>query len=406
MNPLLLQTEVQAYLLTQVSRRPEQLALEKSPFEGISSSELATQLDGRKRSRFKLPSWYRTAGVYFPKRLNLEQCSSEVSAEYKAALLSEGSRVLDMTGGFGVDSFAFAQRASQVSYAERDGELTEIVRHNAKQFGIKTLKLFHADGLRLLSDSQSGEFDLIYLDPARRKNSQKTFKLADCEPNVVALLPELLAKAPQILLKLSPMLDIQEAIRQLKHLKEMHILSVDGECKEFLCLLQVSFTQEPEVIIAAHRGQSWETVRFELGAEINSRSRMGPPKKFLYEPGAAWLKSGAFKYIGQHYNLEKLHPHTHLYTSDQMVSDFIGKVTEIQEVLTYSDFKKQKQPHSATVVVRNFPLRPEELRRRHKIGEDRNQHLYFCRGNQEELLVIRSQSTDPTRHHELHGIRR
>lgn len=396
MNTLLLKAEVQSYLLAQLSRRPEQIALEKSPFEGISSSELATQLDGRKRSRAKLPHWHQTTGIYFPKRLNLEQSSSEATAEYKAALIPEGSRVLDMTGGFGVDSFAFAQRAGEVTYLERDAELTEIVRHNANRFEINNLKVHHADGLSWLSDSEPGAFDLIYLDPARRKGSQKTYKLEDCEPNVVALLPELLAQAPQVLLKLAPMLDIQEAVRQLKHLKGIHILSVDGECKELLCLLEGSQTSDPEVVIAAQRDHSWQTARFELGIEGESRSRMSPPKKYLYEPDAAWLKSGAFKYIGRHYDLEKIHQHTHLYTSERVLTDFIGKVTEIREVMPYSDFKKLKHPHSATVVVRNFPLKPEELRRRHKIGEDRNQHLYFCRGNQEELLVIRSQSTDPT----------
>lgn len=391
MNPLLLQAEVQVYLLAQMPRKPEQIALEKSPFKGISSSELAAQLDGRKRSRVKLPRWHQTAGIYFPKRLNLEQSSSEATAAYKAARIPEASRVLDMTGGFGVDSFAFAQRADEVIYVERDVELTGIVQHNANQFGIKNLQVHHADGLDLLSDSAPGEYDLIYLDPARRKGSQKTYKLKDCEPDVVELLPELLSKAPRVLLKLAPMLDIQEAVRQLKHLKEIHILSVDGECKELLCLLQASQTADPEVVVAARRDPSWQTVRFKLGTEADSKSRIGPPKKYLYEPDAAWLKSGAFKYIGQHYDLEKIHTHTHLYTSERMVPEFIGKVTEIQNVMAFSDFKKLKNVGSATVVTRNFPLKPEALRRRYKIGEDRDQHLYFCTGSEEELLVIRSQ---------------
>lgn len=401
MNPLLLNQEVQEFLHAQSQRRPEEIALQKSPFPGVTSSELAAQVDARQRIRYKLPTWHATEGIYYPKRLSTEQSSSEVTAAYKASLVPEGAQVLDMTGGFGVDSFAFAQRAARVKYCERDEELVAIVEHNARQLcaaglPLSRVEFYHGDGRDGVTAAEEGEFDLIYLDPARRDGSRKTYLLEDCEPNVLELLPDLWAKTDRIMLKLAPMLDIHVVQKQLPLLREIYIISVGGECKELLCLLEKNPPQLPDMsvkitAVAKDQGQ----VSFHAEDEASSVAMESKPLRFLYEPDAALLKAGAFKWIAQHYRLFKLHRHTHLYTSEALVENFMGRVTQIEEVIPFSMYKKTKLQPSGNVIVRNFPLKPADIRKKYHVGEDSSRYIYFCTGSDGQLLVVVSRPLTP-----------
>jgi len=397
MNPLLLAEEVQVFLRSRVKQDPGALALQKSPFPGISPAELATQLDSRQRSKYKLPSWYHTEGIYYPKRLAIEQSSSELTAFHKTSLLLPELHILDLTGGFGVDSFAFAPSARSVVYCERNIELAAIVEHNAAVMGVHRLECVAGDGLVYLQECADDQFDLIYLDPARRQGSRKVFRLEDCEPNILELLPLLFKKSPEIMVKLAPMMDIREAIRSLPGLYEVQVVSVDGECKELLCRISRAKEQEnlhPVTITATALSSSNKAAKkllsFSPPQEQQAEVQFGPPQQYLYEPDAALLKAGAFRFTAGHYGLHKLHLNTHLYTGDTILEDFIGKVTRITSVMSYADFKKTKPPPSGNVIARNFPLKADEIRKKHRIPESKDQNLYFCTNMEEKLLVIQT----------------
>lgn len=404
MNSLLLRAEVQEFLRSRVKQDPGALALRKSPFPGISPAELATQLDSRQRSKHKLPSWYHSEGIYYPKRLSIEQSSSEITAFHKASLLPPELQILDLTGGFGVDSFAFAQTARSVVYCERDTELAAIVGHNASVMGVQKLECVAGDGLVYLQECSDDQFDLIYLDPARRQGSRKVFRLEDCEPNLLELLPLLLKKSSEIMVKLAPMMDIREAIRSIRGLYEVQVVSVDGECKELLCRISrakelddlhpVNIDLHPVNITVSALSSSNKAAKkllsFSLLQEQQAEVRFGAPQEYLYEPDAALLKAGAFRFTAGHYGLHKLHLNTHLYTGDTMIENFMGKATRIISVMPYADFKKMKPAPSGNVIARNFPLKADEIRKKHRIPESKDRNLYFCTNMEEKLLVIQT----------------
>ncbi len=408
MNPLLLRPEVQEYLRDQEARNPQEFALGKSPFADISPSELAGQVDSRQRSRHKLPAWYHSSGVYYPQRLSIEQSSSELTAAYKASLLPAGCRVLDMTGGFGVDSFSFARVAGQVTYCEQDTDLAAIVRHNAAVLEIPGIDCIAGDGVAHLLAAEPDQYDVVYLDPARRQGSRKVFRLEDCQPNILDLIPVLFEKTGEVLIKLAPMLDIQEAIRSIPGLYEVQVVSVGGECKELLCRLSRGFQQVIITAVALKKPAAdplmgpqsapalppgpeiIHKISFTLEEEQKATVPLGPPRQYLYEPDAALLKAGAFKWTALHYGLTKLHPHTHLYTSDSLAGDFMGKITRVASVTPYAIFKKDKSSLSGNVITRNFPIKAEEIRKKHRIAEANGRNLYFCTDAEGKLIVIQT----------------
>lgn len=401
MNPLILQPEVQAFLREQAGKAPSEMALAKSPFEGIAPAELATQLDSWQRSRYKLPSWYGAEGIYYPKRLSIEQSSSEMAADHKASIIPTGLRILDLTGGFGVDSYAFAGTAQSVVYCERDVELAKIVQHNASILGVKGLECIAGDGMAYLQQCTADQLDLIYVDPARRKSTRKVFRLEDCEPNILEHLPLFFEKSAVLMLKLSPMMDIQEAIRLLPGLYELQVVSVDGECKELLCRMKRGKISSPLSItaVALHQTSSRSgsaaeknidkrSFTFNLSDEQQAEIKLDQPQNYLYEPDAALLKAGAFRLTATRYGLSKLHINTHLYTAEDLKENFMGKITRIVDVLPFADFKKTKPVSGANVIVRNFPIKVDEIRKKLRIGESKDHNLYFCTDMDGKLIVI------------------
>lgn len=415
LNPLLLTDEVQQFLRKQSHRKVEEVALSKSPFEGILSKELAVQIDGLQRSQHKIPSWHNGTGLYFPKKLSLEQCSSELTAFYKAHFLSANIKIADLTAGFGVDSFAFAQFAASVTACEIDVELAEITSHNAHQFGIDNIIVYPQNGLEYLEGITDKAYDVIYLDPARRQGTQKVFKLEDCQPNILENLPLLKRKGQEIWIKLAPMLDLNEAIRSLPGIFEIHVISVAGECKELLVKIKESILPEEEVnikVVALKKcdtpfllvgRKAWEehvnsgpeaflNVSLTLKEEKLASPSFGSPYGYLYEPDVALLKAGAYKWTSQHYGIQKLHPHTHLYSSETLYENFLGKVTRIANIFPFSSLKKQKSQLAGNVIARNFPLKPDELRKKYKIAESAKKNFYFCTNSNEELIVIETEA--------------
>lgn len=379
MNKHVLDSEVQTYISNNLQADVSKIALLKSPFGEISSAELAGQIAAKKKSAHKLPSWFAREGIYYPPLLSIEQCSSEITAQYKAQL-AKGSSLLDLTAGFGVDSLFFAKKMAQVYSCEINPELSAISAHNANVLGANNIEFLAIDGIDFLK-STTHQFDTIYLDPARRSQSNKVFKLKDCTPDVTEHLEWLLTKAKRIVIKTAPLLDISAGLSELKNVSEIHIVSVRNECKELLWVIDQNFESEPQVICATLNDEQ-KIFAFPLSelskplAITNHR-----PSVYLYEPDVALLKSGAFGLIGERFGLQKLHQHSQLYQSDQYLPEFPGRIFQIEAWLTLNELKKEKNL-SGNVVVRNFPEKPENLVKKYKIRSSHDHFILFTQTNE------------------------
>jgi 16S rRNA G966 N2-methylase RsmD len=378
---------VQKFLSESLKEDVRKLALSKSPFPEVSSRELAEQLDSKQRSEKKLPLWFNTPGIIFPPKLSIEQSSSELTAEYKSKLIA-GDKLIDLTGGFGVDAYYFSQKARQVIHCERDEKLSLIAQHNAKVLGVDNISFINAESLNYLQTT-SDRFSTIYIDPSRRIQTKKVFLLQDTEPDVVTNLPLLLAKASRIIIKTSPLFDIQSGLKELTNVSEVHVVSVKNDCKELLWVIDKDFLGEASITCTALTKEKESTFSFRLAAEkslhINSYSA---PQSFLYEPDVALLKAGCFKSIADYYQVDKLHPSTHLYTSDFFNHEFIGKVFSVKSVIDYKSFIKENPIKKANVLSRNFPLSPDEIKKKHKIADGGDDYLIFARVSPDSLMVI------------------
>ena len=388
MNKEILKQDVQDFLRANAKENAKNIALRKSPFSGISSSELATQLESRQRAEKKLPLWFETDGIYYPLSLSIEQASSEETALYKASLIEENSTLIDLTGGIGIDSYYFSKKANRVVHCEIKPELSEIAQHNARVLQAKNIEFVLGDGLSFLNEQANGKFQTIYLDPSRRVNTKKVFMLKDCEPNIVDLQEELVKKASTVLVKAAPLLDITLALSELKYVKEVHVVSLKNECKEVLFLLEKNFNELPLIKAVGLGKDSFFEFDFSLNEERQAVATYSLPNRYLYDPDAALLKAGCFKLISERFAIQKLHANTHLYTSKDFLSDFPGRSFEIKETYEYPVFKKMKKSWNANVISKNFPIKVEEVRKKHKIKEGNLDYLFFCKSADEKLFVV------------------
>ncbi|MGB5499551.1 MAG: class I SAM-dependent methyltransferase [Maribacter sp.] len=361
--------------------------LKKNDFGTISPMELVEQIEAKNKCKNKLPSWYKTPKIYYPNKLNIEQCSSELTAEYKARIVG-GKSLADLTGGFGVDSFYFSKKMEQVFHCEINENLSEIVAHNFDVLGVMNTKVIALDGLDFLRNSK-GTYDWIYLDPSRRSESKrKVFLLSDCTPDIIEHLELLFKKSRNILLKTAPLLDISSGLKQLKNVKEIHVVAINNEVKELLWVMQVGFKDEVKVKTINLKKASKETYGFIWSEEKRTSLTITKPQNFLYEPNAAILKTGAFKLIAQDFKVGKLHLHSHLYTSEALV-DFPGRSFKIENVIDYN--KKELKKFSgikANITVRNFPESVENIRKRFKIKDGGDDYLFFTTINKNQFKVI------------------
>lgn len=384
------------FILAHEGEDPAALALARDRYASeVEDFDLALNtLEVRRKLRVKVPQWYAVPQLRFPFRLSGEQCSSAETARYKASValraLTREKTVADLTGGLGVDSWAFAQVASAVLYNEMRPELAAAASANFKALGLTNVRVSCAElrpgGLREILDGFVP--DVIFLDPSRRAaDGRKVFRLEDCEPDVLQLLPELLAAAPRVLLKLSPMADITLVCKQLGYVREVHVVAADGECKELLLLLE-----------RGHSG-AFRLFVYENGAVLALDEEpvvaSAPSGDLLFEPGKALLKAGAFD-LPCRYGLGKLSQHTHLYLASARVEALqpFGKWFRILETLPLDKRAMkdigQRYPR-ASVTARNIPLSSDELRRRLGVADGGTVHIFGVKaasGNQ--LLVCES----------------
>lgn len=355
------------------------LALQADKYPEVDDMAWAvTQIAGRQIAARKIPLWGETDGVLYPKHLSMEQCSSEVTARYKASLVS-GDTLVDLTGGLGVDSFFMGQRFRKLIYVERQKELCELASHNFTLLGLKEADIVHAEAETYLQEMPS--VDCIFLDPARRDSKGgKTIAISDCTPDVKTLASLLLQKADCVWVKLSPMLDLTQAMADLPMTQAVHIVSTENECKELLILLgkepasacpiyTVNLTKDKMQRYCFTREEEYEAV-------CQYASAM---ETYLYEPNASVLKAGAYKSLTVAYGVRKLHPNSHLYTSSQLVANFPGRIFVCHTVVPFR--KKELKDHladlaKANLTVRNFPATVAELRKRIKLSEGGDTYLF------------------------------
>ena len=386
MNLNILHPEVQQFISDNLKTDITKLILKGSPFSNISIQELANQIVAKKKSEKKLPTWFNSKNIYYPPKLNIEQTSSEITANYKASLIY-GNSILDITGGFGVDCFAFSKHFKQVTHCEINNNLSVIVKHNFKQLNCDNISTIPADGIQFLKNTKEN-FNFIYIDPSRRNNAKgKVFLLKDCLPNVPENLDFLFTKSNNILIKNSPILDLSSTIKELKFVKEIHIISINNDVKELLFILEKNYTKSIQINTINFQKDKKQKFNFNFEEEIFSE--YSEPLTYLYEPNSAILKSGGFHQVSHQLNVFKLHQHSHLYTSNKLI-EFPGRIFKIKNVLSYDKKKISKQvlDKKANITTRNFPKTVAQIRKETKIKDGGSSYLFFTKSAKINLLVL------------------
>ncbi len=386
MNKIILDKEVQTFINKHLKDDITTLILKGSPFDGVTIQELAEQIEAKNKCEKKLPTFYNKERIYYPNKLNIAQTSSEITADYKSKLIN-GNSLIDITGGFGVDTYYFSKQVEEVVHCEINSDLSEIAGHNFKVLGTENIKTVSEDGIDYLQKSEE-QYDWIYADPSRRNDLKgKVFLLEDCLPNIPLNLDELFFKSKRILLKLSPILDISSAINELKFVKEIRVIAVDNEVKELLFILERDYKEDINVV-AVNLLKNGKTQEFSHIYRSEANAIYGDVKKYLYEPNAAILKAGGMPYLTSHFKVFKLAEHSHLYTSDEWV-DFPGRSFVIEKVIPYQKKEMKKLGiQKANITTRNFPNRVEALRKKWNIKEGGGIYMFFTENVKKHKIIF------------------
>lgn len=366
------------------------LALQAKRYPTVDMREAVAQIEGWQQAREKLPAWAATAGIIYPPKISMEQCSSEQTARYKASLIN-GKKFADMTGGFGIDFSYICRSFTEAFYIERNERLCEIATANFALLGLENAKVMNGNSEELLTSLP--QLDWIFIDPARRDgDGRKVVALSDCEPNVVTLEEQLLSKAGKVMIKCSPMLDITLACRQLSNVSSVHIVAVNNECKELLFILERDKGERCTIhCVNIHKDgvQEFSFIQAdEAGCEIGYSNEMD---RYLYEPNSTIQKAGCSRSVSQRFGIKKLHPNSQLYTSDCLIHDFPGRIFEVVEVVGFSknELKKIQALQKANITVRNFPESVQQLRKRLKLSDGGESYIFATTlADERKVLII------------------
>ena len=363
------------------------LALSAHP-DGVDMQYALTQISGWQAARLKVPLWAATDGIVYHKHLSLEQCTSQYIAQYKASfieqLLGPGFKMADITGGFGVDCFFISAGAAKVYYNEMSSELCDCAKANFKALGRLEEEINCGTAEDFIKSLQPDSLDLIYLDPARRGDAgRKLISISDCQPDTVALQDDLLRIEPNVMVKLSPMLDISRALTELKHVSVVFIIGLEGECKDYTLLMQRCFDAEPTITAVdidadgtpESAVSSAKSVDAALPLPIADAALL-QPGTYISEPSAPYMKSSLFRTIAAQTGTALLHPDTHLFWSKEKPESFPGRTFQIQGIIPFD--KKSLAPlikTQANLSVRNFPESAPALQRRLKLRDGGSRYL-------------------------------
>lgn len=376
----------------------KKLALQGGKFPKVDMPATLDQIQGWQTALRKLPSWAATEGIVYPPHLNMEQCSSEPTAIYKASICANSMEssarqlLIDLTGGFGVDFSFMSRDFKRATYVERDSRLCAIASHNFDALGLKNASVANVDAEEFLNTRNDGggiDGTLIYIDPARRgSHGQKVYKITDCEPDVIGLLPQLSAVAGQALIKLSPMLDWHEAVGEINRQQQrlrvvgVHIVSVGNECKELLIMLKgnamaddgipVHCVNDGTDFVFIYPNKQQSVAKNAIGKGIGNGG-------FLYEPNASIMKAGCFGEVAVRFHVSPISDNTHLFTSDTDIPAFPGRRFQIIGIssMNKKDLRQAMAGISrANVAVRNFPMSAEALKKRLKVSDGGDIYIF------------------------------
>ncbi|CAG4991712.1 hypothetical protein DYBT9275_00816 [Dyadobacter sp. CECT 9275] len=357
-----------------------QLILRSSIYKNFDIKKLGAQILSRQKAQKKLPEWYDNPVLIFPPPLSIEQSSSEATAKYKSGMI-QGRTLMDITGGMGIDSYYLSRSFNKTLYFERNEEVSRCAAYNFEVLKASNISVHTADSIDYIHQKEL-KSDWIFADPARRGTQQeKVVLLSDCTPDIAASLKTLYAAASNILIKTSPLLDIDLAVKELKGVKEVHIIGLGNECKELLFVLDQENNQPDflrKVRVLDSRGDTLAAMDFSAASEQQALPCFSDPLSFLYEPHAAVLKAGFYRLTATHFNLNKLAASSHLYTSENCVPNFPGRVFEILAVCKpdIREITKYIGGDKANLTIRNFPGTVHDLRKKWRLKEGGDFYLF------------------------------
>ena len=371
-------TDAESKLITQYADSDvHTLALRLHDSQDVDAKFVIRQIAGRQIMRRKMPSWAENNGVIYPEHLPLEQCSSYFTACYKRErgerLLSSFDKMADLTGGLDVDFFVMSEKFQHAVYAERNAGLCDIVRHNFEVFKRSNALMLNTDGVDFIKKATE-HFSLIFIDPARRNSAgKKTVCIEDCEPDIRDFQDIMIQKADLVIVKLSPMADLADIVAKLHNVSEIHIVATANECKEVLVVIQKEYVNDPQVFTVNDHQRFSFSLYSERDCAVALCQESDLDGKYLFEPNAAVMKSGAFKLISKAFSVDKLHVSSHLYVSSHDVGDFPGRRFYVEKVGQPKDFSDLG---AANLAVRNFPEKAEMLKKKLKIKDGGNIYLF------------------------------
>jgi hypothetical protein len=379
-NLSILKKEVQDFIDANLQSSLPKLLLKKSPFTEVSMLEIVAQIKGKNVAAKKFPFLLKE-GIIFPPHLNLEQSSSEATSKCKSQLFS-GEKFLDLTAGFGIDAYFLSENFKEITLVEKNTELLNIVEHNWKILNKKAT--FKNENLEDFLDKNNEKFDLIYLDPARRNSQKKkVFLLEDLVPNILEIQYKLLEISNQILIKLSPLIDLSYLICVLKNVRTIYIIAVKNEVKEIVVLISSKRYEEKVKCICTNLESKEVNFEFNFFDEKSVNSEFSETLEYLYIPNNSILKSGGFNTLSHQFNLKKLHQNSHFYTSNQLINDFPGRILRVEKI----DSKKIKKGDFYNIISKNYPLKLEEIKKKYKIKDGGEKYLIFTQTENSKIIL-------------------
>ncbi len=378
----MLQAEEIKFIQEHLQQDPSSLALTAKKYPTLDIKKLAAQVQARQKLVGKLPTWVSNPAVYFPAQLSMEQASSEATALFKASLVN--GKLIDITGGMGVDVWAFSQTCENVTYVEQQTELVHRTRYNHSVLGLSNVIHEEGNGLEHITH----DYDWIYVDPARRdQQGNKVILFKDCQPNVLELLDYV--KKTTILIKTSPVLDIQRAIRELEGVEKVFVVAYQQEVKELLFIKSANSQFNPPIDLIELANEPALLFSSTLEAEKEAKMNIGDAGRYIYEVHPTILKAGFFKKV-QELGVWQLGQHTHLYSSNERVHDFPGKVYE--KISSGPVQREWLMPHltdsRANISTKNFPMKADALRKKLNLKDGGDFTLFGIQNKNEKNELI------------------
>ena len=373
----LFKESVKDFIKEHVQDDPARLPLRFKTIDGTDVKLIAEQILSRQKALKKFPQWAANYDIIFPGAVAVEQASSQTTAQYKGCLFG-GNLAIDLTGGLGIDTVALSQHFKTVYYVEKDQFKAEVAKHNFSVLSMHNIEVYNSTAEEFLS-SKEVHADLIYLDPDRRAGAGRIVSLEKSTPDVVQLHDQLLSAAGKIMIKTSPMLDIAATINQLSGISEVHVLAVENECRELLFMMSNKADDPVKLTASIYAGSNWQKITTHY--PVRESVEVGLPQAFIYEPNSAILKAGMQDLIAKDHGLMKLHPSTHLYTSNSFKENYPGRAFKLQEILPVNKkaLKKALPDLKANIATRNFPEHIDKVKKKLQLKDGGKYYLFVCK---------------------------